>query len=257
MRFCLIGSAERRSLLQIIMKTSPIAISFGLVLTALPGSAATLYRLTGGHMDAPAFGYVSVAEKALDNSLTQGFEPHLHNHGGPDGSIINGVRETMDSEFEPGDVTIVVAELSTTTLNSQNYYWLPQDENDAANNGVPFLGIGLEELDPSDWTGSMTITLSGITGPGAFVLWQDGFPNPTIFADSVNDSFTLAAGSHTHFNWGFTEKGIYELEFAISGVHGVDGFQTASGIYTFEVIPEPSALLLGAMGGLALLRRRR
>jgi surface-anchored protein len=239
------------------MQTSPIAIPLGLILTALPASAATLYRLTGGHMDAPAFGYVSIAEQAADNTLTQGFEPHLHNEGGPDGSIINGVRETTESEYEPEDVTIVVAESSTTTLNSQNYYWLPQDENDAANNGVPFLGIGLEELDPSDWSGSMTISLTSITGPGSFVLWQDGFLNPAIFADSANDSFTLAAGSHTHFNWGFTEKGIYELEFAISGTHIVDGLQTASGVYTFEVIPEPSTFLLGALGGLALLRRRR
>ena len=103
----------------------------------------------------------------------------------------------------------------------------------------------------------MTITLTGITGPGSFVMWQDGFPNPTIFADSVGDSFTLAPGSHTHFNWGFAAQGIYQLEFAISGNHVADGFQTASGIYTFEVIPEPSALLLGALGGLALLRRRR
>lgn len=57
-------------------------------------------------------------------------------------------------------------------------------------------------------------------------------------------------------NWGFTEKGIYELEFAISGTHVDDGLQSGSGVYTFEVIPEPSALLLGALGGLALLRRR-
>ena len=96
------------------MKTSPLITSLGLILTAFPVSAATLYRLTGGHMDAPAFGYVSFAEQALDNTLTQGFEPHLHNEGGADGAIINGVRMTTDSEYEPGDVTIVVAELSTT-----------------------------------------------------------------------------------------------------------------------------------------------
>ena len=197
-------------------------------------------------MDAPAFGYVSGS----------GFESHLHNHGGADGAIINGVRVEIESEYEPGDVTIVVSEFSTTTLNSQNHYWLPQDENDAANNGVPFLGIGLEELDPLDWVGSMTINLTGITGPGSFVLWQDGFPNPTVFMDSVNDSLTLAPGSHTHFNWGFTEKGIYELTFEISGTHLVDGLVSGSGTYTFQ-IPEPSSALLAVIGGLALLRRRR
>ena len=209
-------------------------------------------------MDAPAFGYVSVAEHAGDNTLTQGFEPHLHNHGGADGAIIDGVRETNDTEYEPGDVTIVVPEFSVTTLDSLSYYWLPQDETDAANNGAPFLGVGLEELDPLDWTGgSVTISLASISGPGTIAIWQDGFPNPAIFFDSAGDSMSLAAGSHTHFNWGFSTPGIYELEFAISGIHGVDGLQTASAIYTFEVIPEPSTALLTALGALALFRRRR
>lgn len=225
---------------------------------ALPVSAATLHTYTGGHLDAPAFGYLSVAEQALDNSLTQGFEPHLHNHGGADGAIIDGVRVTDESEYEPDDVTIVVPELSTTTLNSQNYYWLPQDETDAANNGAPFLGVGLEELTPLDWTGgNVTISLASISGPGSISIWQDGFPDPTIFFDSAGDSVSLAAGSHTHFNWGFSTPGIYELEFAISGTHVDDGLQSASAVYTFEVIPEPSAALLGAIGALGLLSRRR
>jgi surface-anchored protein len=225
---------------------------------AMPVSAATLYNYTGGHMDAPAFGYISVAEQALDNTLTQGFEPHLHNEGGADGAIINGVRETNDSEFEPGDVTIVVPELSTTTLHSQTYYWLPQDETDAANNGAPFLGIGLEELDPVDWTGgNVTISLVSISGPGSIMIWQDAFPDPTIFFDSTGGSVALGAGSHTHYNWGFTAPGVYELEFEISGNHGVDGLKSASAIYNFQVIPEPSTALLGVMGALGLFRRRR
>ena len=225
---------------------------------ALPVSAATLHTYTGGHLDGPAFGYVSVAEQALDNSLTQGFEPHLHNHGGADGAIIDGVRETNESEYEPGDVTIVVPELSTTTLNSQNYYWLPQDETDAANNGAPFLGIGIEELNPADWTGgNVTISLASISGPGGITIWQDGFPNPTIFFDSAGDSVSIAAGSHTHFNWGFSTPGTYQLEFSIAGNHIDDGSQTASAAYTFQVVPESSTAALGALGTFALLRSRR
>lgn len=223
---------------------------------AHPLSAATLY--TGGHLDGPAFGYVSAADYALDNSLTQGFEPHLHNHGGADGAIMDSVRVTAESEYQPGDVTIVVPELSTTTLNSQIYYWLPQDETDAANNGVPFLGIGIEELTPSDWTGgTLIVSLASMTGPGNITIWQDGFPTPNIFFDSAGDSITIPAGSHTHFNWGFTAAGAYELEFTISGNHVVDGGQSASGTYGFQVIPEPSSVALGALGALALLRRRR
>jgi surface-anchored protein len=62
---------------------------------------------------------------------------------------------------------------------------------------------------------------------------------------------------HAHFGWGFTEEGTYDLTFEISGTHGVDGFKSATATYSFSVIPEPSSALLGAIGALGLLRRRR
>jgi surface-anchored protein len=231
-------------------------LTLGLI---LPISAQAASLLTGGHMDGPAFGYVSNADVVANPLLTQGFEPHLHNEGGADGAIIDGVRETVPSEYEPGDVTIVVPELSVTTLGSVSYYLLPETEQDASENGTPFLGIGIEELAPGDWVGgTVSLKLLSISGPGAFLLWQDdGFGGANVFFESAGDSFTLAAGSHTHYNWGFTEKGIYELEFEISGNHVDDDFQSASGLYTFQVIPEPSAALLGVLGALATLRRRR
>lgn len=138
-------------------------------------------------MDAPAFGYVS----------GEGFEPHLHNEGGSDGSIIDGVRQEDESEYEPDEITIIIPFTSTTSLDSQSYYWLPEDEIDAANNGVAFLGIGLEELDPDDWDGNVTISLSGVTGMGDFLLWRSGaFGDPETVLDSSNLglSFELAPG---------------------------------------------------------------
>lgn len=124
--------------------------------------------------------------------------------------------------------------------------------------GRHFLASALEELDPLDWSGgSVTISLASISGPGNLAIWQDGFPDPSIFFDSVGDSVSLAAGSHTHYNWGFSTPGIYELEFAISGTHVADGLQNASAVYTFEIIPEPSAAMLGALGVLAMLSSRR
>ena len=231
-------------------------LTLGLI---LPISAQAASLLTGGHMDGPAFGYVSNADVVANPLLNQGFEPHLHNEGGADGAIIDGGRETVPSEYEPGDVTIVVPELSVTTLGSVSYYLLPETEQYASENGTPFLGIGIEELAPGDWVGgTVSLKLLSISGPGDFLLWQDdGFGGANMFFDSAGDSFTLAAGSHTHYNWGFSEKGIYELEFEISGNHVDDDFQSASGLYTFQVIPEPTTTLLGAFGALALLRRRR
>ncbi len=228
------------------------------LLIPLVSQAATTYDLTSGHIDAPAFGYISNAEAALDGSLTQGFEPHLHNHGDPDAAVINGSPVAGESEYEPGEVTIVVPSTSTTTFNSQNFFWLPQDETDAANNNAPYAGIGIEELSADDWAGgTVTISLLGITGPGSVVLWQDGFPDSDIFFDSAGNSRSFPAGSHIHFNWGFSAPGSYQLEFAISGEHVEDGIQSASGVFNFDVVPEPSAALLGALGAVGLLRRRR
>ena len=231
-------------------------LTLGLI---LPISAQAASLLTGGHMDGPAFGYVSNADVDLDPLLTQGFEPHYHNHGGPDAAVVDGVAQSSESEYEPGDLIVVVPELSVTTLSSVNYYWLPETELDASEHGTPFLGIGIEELAPGDWVGgTVSLKLLSISGPGDFLLWQDdGFGGANVFFESAEDSFTLAAGSHTHYNWGFTEKGTYGLEFEISGDHIDDGIQSASGLYTFQVIPEPTTTLLGAFGALALLRRRR
>lgn len=225
----------------------------------LPLSAQAASLLTGGHMDGPAFGYVSNADVTLDSLLTQGFEPHYHNHGDPDAAVVDGMAQSAEAEYAPGDLIVVVPELSVTTLSSVNYYWLPETELAASANGTPFLGIGIEELVPGDWLGgTVTLKLVSYTGPGDFLLWQDGgLGGANVFFDSAGDAFTLAAGSHTHYNWGFTEKGIYELEFEISGNHGVDGLQSASGLYTFQVVPEPTTAMLGAFGALALLRRRR
>ncbi|MCU0777184.1 MAG: choice-of-anchor M domain-containing protein [Akkermansiaceae bacterium] len=229
-----------------------------LLFSSVPVQAASL--VTGGHIDFPAFGYVSNAEVTADPTLTQGFEPHIHNEGGADGAIIDGVRVEDDTEFEPDELIVVGRKSSTITVGSTTYFWLPETEAQAAAQGVPFVGIGLEELAVSDWVGgTVTLSLQSFSGPGEFLLWQDdGFGGENIFLDTANNiiSFTLTAGSHTHYNWGFTNEGLFDLGFGISGTHVDDGFQSGSATYTIA-IPEPSAALLGTLGVLGLLRRRR
>jgi surface-anchored protein len=225
------------------------ALSIPLALALSQPVSAASY-ITGGHIDVPAFGY----------DTADGFEPHMHNEGGPDGVIINGVREENETEYEPDELIVFVNPSSTVTLGTTTYFWLPQNETAAFNNGVPFVGIGLEELEITDWeNGTVSLTLLSITGPGQFRLWQtDDFDNVTDFINTETNTltFNLAAGSHTHYNWGFTELGVYELEFEISGTHVVDGLQSGSATFTYAV-PEPSTALLGALGVIALLRRRR
>ena len=222
-----------------------LTLPFALAL-AQPVFAASY--ITGGHIDIPAFGHDTIG----------GFEPHIHNEGGPDGAIIDGVRVEGESEYEPNELIVRVDPSSTVTLGTTTYYWLPETETAAASNGVPFVGIGLEELNSADWTGVLSLTLVSFNGPGQFRLWQEGGLGGEVdFIDTENglDTFTLAAGTHTHFNWGFTELGVYELEFQISGTHVADGLQSGAAIFTYAV-PEPSTALL-AFGGLLLSFRRR
>ena len=220
------------------------------ILASLPMTAPAASLLTGGHIDGPAFGY----------ETGTGFEPHYHNEGGADGAIIDGILVTTNTEYEPDELIVMVPQTSTITVSATAYFWLPETESAAADNGAPFLGIGLEELALADWVGgTVTLSLLGFSGPGEFLLWQDdGFGGVNVFLDTANniDSFNLAPGSHTHFNWGFTENAFFELEFGISGTHVDDGEQSASAGYFFAV-PEPSAAALTAIGALALLRRRR
>lgn len=213
-----------------------------------PLIAASL--ITGGHIDGPAFGYATVG----------GFEPHFHNEGGPDGVMINGVREENATEYEADELVVFVNPTSTTSLGGTSYYWLPETETAAAANNVPFVGLGLEELTLSEWVGgTVSLTLLSITGPGQFRLWQDdGFGGAIDYIDTDNSllAFNLAPGSHTHYNWGFTELGVYDLEFQISGTHVSDGPQSGAATFTYAV-PEPSSALLVLGGALFGFRRRR
>ncbi len=132
--------------------------------------------------------------------------------------------------------------------------------------GIPYLGFGTEELNPADWSSDITFTLtsamgSGVDDGGFFSLYTtDEFGVPTAFATTfggVSGFIAQAAGDHTHYNVAFTQTGVYEVTFTISGTHVTDGFQSTSATYTFNIIPEPTSLMLIGVGASALLLRRR
>lgn len=239
------------------MKRRSLAALIGLSLTTGFAAAATL---TSGHVDFIGIGY-DAGE----------IEPHSHAH---EGAVVDGAPLGADTEYGPGELTVQT--FLTTTRNAglawdpvgvgsgESFWTLTQIETP----GHPFIGIGAEELNPADWTGPISMALTGAAGSGIlaggkFSLWQDsGTPN---FFMSTHDgisgadvfSLDLTQGDHAHFGWGFTEQGVYNLTFEISGTHVADGFKSATATYNFSVVPEPSSALLGAFGTLALLRRRR
>lgn len=146
-------------------------------------------------------------------------------------------------------------------------FWVfPQTSEPA----LPFIGIGAEELDPLDWTGNLTITLTEISGSGVanggfFSLYTtEGFGDPIAFMASLGgitaaDFATVTPGSHEHYNWAFTKTGQYDVTFEIAGTHATDGAKSASATYSFNVVPEPSTYALLGLGLAAIgwARRRR
>jgi surface-anchored protein len=141
-------------------------------------------------------------------------------------------------------------------------WFLPQAEDPQK----PFLGIASEDLTASQWT-SLTFSLTAINAPagGSFSLYQtDGFGQPIVHlasADGITaaDSHALTVGGHAHYNWVFTQPGMYALEFTFTGTHLTDGPKSASSTFTFGVtqVPEPGSAAFVALATTALLRRRR
>ena len=184
------------------MKRSIARILIPTLLTAIHATAANL--LTSGPYDAPAFEY---------DPAEGGFVGEIHD-------------ETNDVAIDPAENIFQITNLSTTTFQSNTYFWIPSDETDATNNGVPYVGVGLEELVPTDWLNSeIVITFQALsytgTGAGNFVFWTDS-PSEILHFDSSNgagDTLNSIAGSHVHYNWGFSDIGTYEITFGISGNH--------------------------------------
>ena len=120
--------------------------------------------------------------------------------------------------------------------------------------GKPFFGFATDNLSPpSSWDGPISFALEEIvSGPagGEVSMWQnDFFGNPTVmFAssdgisielggadDSEDDDFPQNIGGHDHYNWGFSEPGVYQIRLgAYANRVGVGQVQ-GTGIFTFLV----------------------
>ncbi|MEM0966977.1 MAG: choice-of-anchor M domain-containing protein [Verrucomicrobiota bacterium] len=201
-------------------------------------------------------------------------EPHWHLGEDNETVVIDGISQNFGSEgteFE-ADELIAEGDRSETRnptsdwdflgVNSGETFWVfPQTEDPS----VPYIGIGTEELDPSDWDGNLTLTLIGFSGPGAFSLYSvDGIGVPTALmatSDGIDsgDVLSIAADSHEHFNWGFSALGDYELTFQAEGTLSGGGTVTGSETFGFTVVPEPSSFgfILAAAGLLCAFSRRR
>ncbi|MCS6896716.1 MAG: choice-of-anchor M domain-containing protein, partial [Nitrospira sp.] len=94
------------------------------------------------------------------------------------------------------------------------------------------------------------MTLLSVNGPGHFSVWQSGDTGPVVFMSTFNngtsdpdshgldttdgispdDALWILSGGHSHFNWGFTALGRYEITVKLSGYLD-DGNTSVLGTY--------------------------
>ena len=192
-----------------------------------------------------------------------------HDHEGDNHPIIDG-EEATEEEYEIDALTLLVSGgrlpgAGVADSGAADVYVLAQTESLAVEQGSPWVGIAVEEIAPGLLLDDLvTLSLVDVSGPGVYSLWTtDSFGGDSVLMSSAlgsdaPDSVALPLDpGHYHFNMGFSEEGIYDVTFNSSGTT-VDGVETGTDFtVSFNVVPEPSSVLLLALGAFATLRRRR
>jgi surface-anchored protein len=97
--------------------------------------------------------------------------------------------------------------------------------------GVLYLGLSTEQVTQGAFQGSLRLSLAELDMPGrlqpdpgaSFYVWQAGqLGGLEVFMNSAdgitaNDTISIPAGAHAHYNWGFNLPGLWHVTFQASG----------------------------------------
>lgn len=163
------------------------------------------------------------------------FDLHIHN-------------ESADIEYAPDEAVLFVSKAAAVARPTSNdfafigvgsgatYYRLPQNPD----SNLLFLGLGSEEIAAGTFEGGVIeLRLKSIQGPGDVSLWAAELAGPVVkFASSdgitSDDIVSLQEGSHSHFNWGFTKPGRYEVTIEAIATLAGQTAPVSSGDVTYQ-----------------------
>lgn len=197
---------------------------------------------------------IIAASSIMTMSLASDYEFELHLH--------SEELEPPEAAADAALLPVVAAAKTTRPIGSQydftgtaagsSIWLLPKSQNPDA----LYLSVGTEELIAGDFAGPLTWTLTSVSGsgggaaPGAFSVWNSGtagsWATVTPLMSTVGgtpNAFTVSVPAHTHFNYGFTAPGLYNVEFSVSALLAAGkggGTATGTATYSFGVFDTAS-----------------
>ncbi len=172
------------------------------------------------------------------------WEPHVHD-------------EENEAEYEPDEAILHIRpEALTPRPAGANFDFLGVAVGGSfyrlsaiPNPPVLYLGFGGEELVPGEFVNDeVTFRVLAVSGPGHVSIWDDSPGGPNVLVATTDgltesDARIVLSGSHSHSNWGFTERGLYAITVQFSGTFVGSGefSQSEPATYYFAVDPMNTA----------------
>ncbi|MFJ1733643.1 choice-of-anchor M domain-containing protein, partial [Streptomyces sp. NPDC088254] len=134
-----------------------------------------------------------------------------------------------------GELTIPDAGFDFLGAPGDVIYMIPQTQNPE----VLWAGWSTEAFRDSDIQGTFELSLNTLEGPGQLLMFDwDMFGQAVMKFDStdgIGDTYPVAAQTHEHSNWAFTEPGVYRLGFTFSATLASGEVVSDTQIFTMAV----------------------